>query len=537
MSNPVKVNSGALPIQNPLRFHGGILLGFSGALCVLALLCILLVLLSKPLRADTVVAWLAVSAGLYHAGQLLFDGLRARLVLILPAPVPADLAGGRAVVEQVLFHKALPFSNREPGPFELLVQSLLHGSRDLPPPARHLIESLLHRAWPLPLAVALLIVVAMHALGPLVLPLVLLVMVLVALGAQLGAIIRLPSWQPRLEVSEAKVGPIDDVGSPEAMHHANEAATRDVEAAGFPNRLIQDRYDVGPESAGSVRGFDANLVFETQPLPVGAGERTVQSGRFLTVAAIPLTLLGWGMMFVLPVFGTFSAEALALITGVSGVLLGEHLLRLAQRLQLSFQFASDVYWIRLHGTYSESTIGLHHGGGKFGTQKQAVQSQIFLELRATRLLSECSCFSANGQLAVAPGRRAGTVAVLSGPRYPIAALARDELFLARLRSLLQRITSFSDQSRRLATPLLTGDLQQLVALDVQVAQAQNKPILLPVAVPAPKLPAAPPPSPPGGILAAPTLPTGPRPAGCPQCGASAPGPPGNRYCINCDLAF
>lgn len=577
MSAPYKVSTNTLQIQNPLAALAAILLGLSGTLTLLGLIALLISFKYKENLPGQIVSWVALGAASIYATFLFFDGLRARLGLNVPVPVPGPLGQSDRTLATILHHKAIPQPIKEPGNLHLLVQTIFPHCRALTPARHALVDALIHRFWPLLPAIGLIVLDAVME-WPIGWPIVILLLMVFAFVAHLAAVALLPADEQYATTAEAKIGPLTDAGHPDPLYHHNQSVLRHAEDSGFPNRILRDDYDASRNQG--LRNFEAHIVFETQPMSLEADHRADTSARVLQGGAVLVGLFGWGLLFFLFTINDPAYLVLAALTGLTGVVLCEVLLRRAQRLLCCFRFRSDVFWIKLHGTFAESTVAMHpSGASSFSTSKQVAQSEIYLELRGARLITECSCVPVMGQAGI-KGWRASATAVLRAARYPLRAIGHDEEFLARLRTLLQRMCSYSDQGRRLAVPDLTQrDLQDLIAVNISMGRSQAPPVLPvpvvtaglpqahvpslpappPVALPAPQQapqrhvaarPAPPPPpAPPPQRPPAPPpqrQPPQPRPPApaaapavghCPSCGFQATGIPGRRHCVVCGVNF
>lgn len=513
-ANAMPVSSRQLHLDNPLRSWGGtvLLLGLI-VLAEAVVVAIWLVPGLEPSETRSVGVALAVAAGLAGLG-LMVVGIRACVLFVVPADAPAPIGRALDVLPELLDRHSITETYREPG----FLQAILNGVRPrftyLTRPQLLLLDGLVHRLWQLPLP-ALLLLLPQEPNTPWLVVAWLGIMTL-ALGFHLTAVLFSGADVPHCDVAE-RTGRTVVAGNPVDLFHHLLTVVGDLREGKFPNRTWKNRPpDVGARAVNN--HCDAELLLETQPMPVATGGRL--AARVLDVGGFVLGVVGWAILLLSSALPGRQESAVAAMGGLSAVLLSWRFLTHAHRLHGTFRFRSDLFCVRLRGSYGVAEVGLGNGdGGRFFSRSTRIQSDLHWTVQATRLLTECSPPEwLAGWRRRRRARRLGEVYVannsldrtaLGAPRYLVEAREDELEFLDRLERLLKSLHDYRDSGGRLVGLDLSDEgVRQLVEANLRLTQLHHQTTL-------------PPPSPSPPTLTAPTALTL-APAETPTTGQTVP---------------
>ncbi len=571
-SPALPVTAHQLGLTSPKRAHGAALLALGLFLSVVLLVRVpdlvaeaqaggltsfdrLAVLLSRMLPA---------AAALVAALALLYRGAVAALAFFVPAGAPAHIRGQNQVITQLLVHRVIEDTYLRPtGLIQLVLSRLFPRIVYLTPPFRPLVAGFLIPALLFPMAVAVWVVTG-------VFPGWLLLCGFLTLAALTTAILVSRTGLPGIHIYQQRLQ-LTEAGNPADLFNHVRVCLDGLREGAFPNRVLQEE----PPQVGilaSINHFEAAARIETQPLPVTTARGIPLNALLLDVAAVVLGVFGWSLLlFTSAQPAPFPsreflelnrAYLFAVVAGLVTLESSRRLLRMAYCLYNTFRFRSDVIWLKFVGTYTASKIGLGDGrGGQFFSHRDRIQSDVLVELFATRVISECTVRQASAEPEPVHSATVGEAA-LASPRYIVEAVLDPHLG-HRLAYLIDHLRSFRDSSNtladvRIAAPsvgeILGANLQltaQTEAARVSGAQRALGPPaptqgsgVLPApaqaAGPLPPQPAAQPQLVPVTVVPAPHAPPAVRIIACPRCGQHYRALSGQRarfQCSNCRQVF
>jgi hypothetical protein len=489
MSNSkIALTSNELGIENPQRAYGAARLVEALGIGLMLLLSLLWLAAADDSKWLAALFWLTAP---FSVVKQLIQALKALLSFFVPAGAPAGIRHGGHALRDLLLHRTIADTYDRPGILQALLHQFSGRFTFLLPPQRQLTRSLGRRLWQ-PIVLVPLLVLAAMGLVSWVLPLLIALVLFFDLVAGLLAVSVAVAQAPRTDVHESS-SQLHDAGNPIDLYHDALAGIGHLREGQFQNRLyVQEPPEVGVR-AGSNR-FEAQILVETQPIPLVNPSGVPWDAWIMDAAGVLLGWAGWGLWACLPAFTTPADVAVAICSGFLFIALGRRCLASAYRLHNTFRFRSDLFWLHFTGSYVTSEVGIGDGrGGKFFSKKTRIQSDVHLEVRATRLVSLCTVPSSaeahelrrltreNG-LEFAEQTYAAEAA-LDTPRYIVEAHLADVSFQRRLHTLLQQMKSYRDHAGHLAGIELAGQaVQQIVAANVQVDQI-NRQAALPGAAP------------------------------------------------------
>lgn len=278
---------------------------------------------------------------------------------------------------------------------------------------------------------------------------------LVCLAAQAVAVALAIPNVPDVRVQESSAHQ-DQSGNPVNFFNHTLEQFQALRRGDFPNReLLKQEPQMPRLNQGQTDSFDAHLMVETQPLPLPGAYR----GAALVLGAAGAALVCCGLaalMFLpelLPGSGPLVGQVVPLaIGGLVALLAGMALRAESWRLYNTFAFHSDAFWVQMKGTYTASQVGLGDGrGGQLFTKRVAVQSDTYLRIWGTRIITACS--------------------PLEGTRILVDSLLTDE-FSQRLETLKRAALNFVDTGGNLAgiNPQ-SGGVNQIVEHNIRLQAA------------------------------------------------------------------
>jgi hypothetical protein len=479
-ANAMPVSSRQLQIDNPLRPWGGTLVLLGLVLLVEVTAATLWhtpdLEPSQARPAGMVLVVVAVVAGL----ALIFVGIRAIVLFVVPADAPAPIGGALEVLPTLLGPHTIADTYQHPS----LLQALLHGLwprfTHLTRPSRLLLDGLAFRLWLAPLP-ALLFLLPLQPQTPWLIAAWLGVLGF-ALVIHLAAVLLSGVEVPRCDVAD-RSGRSTTAGNPVDLFHHLVTVVGELREGRFPSRTWKEQ----PPSVGARavnNQFDAELLIETQPLPLTG--RGGAAALLLDVGGLLLGAVGCGMLLWLTALPDRQEAVVAVGGGLTALVLAWRFLTHAHRLHGSFRFRSDLFWVQFRGSYGVSEVGLGNGdGGRFFSRTTRIQSDLHWTVHATRVVSESSppeWWSRYRRRRRA--RQRGEVFVegtpldrtaLGSPRVVVEACDNDPDFLDRLDRLLKELREYRDPGGRLVGLDLTDDgVRQLVEANLRLTQLHHQ---------------------------------------------------------------
>jgi hypothetical protein len=580
------VTANDLGLKNPQRAHGLALLGL--ALIVGVFLAVRIPWLVGEIRSESLSLserWALLTTGVPTAAfalivtlGLLYRGAIATLAFFVQAGAPASLRDPARAVPTLLIGRTIDGTYVRPTTLvQLLLARLFPRFVYLTPPHHPLM-----RGFVLPVVLLLAALVFWLVTGWF--PGWLLLAVLLALGAATAAMLLSAGNLPRVDVYEGRLR-LTEAGNPADLFIQVQTRLATLREGTFPNRvLMQEPPKVGV--LAQTNQFEADILMETQPLPITGKQRLPVNALVLDLAGVVLGVLGWALVLFRSATPLASAAAdapkvrpgklegevvalrdandggddvgfwprnaaylLGLISGLLTLELSRRFFRMAYCLYNTFRFRSDLLWVRFSGTYMASKIGVGDGrGGQFFSHKDRVQSDVTVTMYGTRLISECTPPQAGQALEHVSPVLWPSETALSSPRYIVEAL-RDVQLQQRLALLLDALRTFRDSSDVLAgVRLSAASVEQIVGANLQLTseaegaraagagrgvQGLPPPPPLPVALPPPPVPISsqPPPFTTARPVSAGQPPV--RPVACPHCGQRYQVPADQAVSVRC----
>ena len=481
--------SQSLGLKNPLLTLGWMRLVAAGGLLVLIGVSVAVAMSSgfAGVVQGLVVFRCCLAFG--FAVHLAISGLRAVLAYVPQGDVPGPLKDG-ATAGRELLEKRLIVGTYDPPQslMGLLIYRLSPRFTLLTPPHRRAAQGIESRlVW---------LVVSWGAAGVVGWPaLWLSVIVLSELASRWLAISQANSEKPSTSGVREVREHLGDKGDPVGLFHDLRHVFERFRWDEYPNRCLSE---TPPHVAEQIRDarLTAETYLETQPRPI---DNAGQDGLILGVAAVWLTLLSWGLLLLTPLAANFGAGALAAIgSGFIGVAAAVRTFRIAYGCYAAMRFESDLYLLRMRGTYNTTRVGSQ-------LQRTSFQSDIYLDVYSARLVSE---LAPEGKDLLLDWR---VDSLLHSPRL-IVTVQEQETHAVRVAELLQSARDYQDQASSarptdLASAEYAQHLARLQAESYLAAQAmthgQIQAQVNPVALPNPISPIAlPNPNPPRGTAGA-----------------------------------
>ena len=448
------VSSSSLGLKSPLRPLGMARLAAAG--CVLVLVAVSSVIdLAQPVERSVVFA--RCGMGLLFALTLAASGLRTLLAFVPQGDVPGSLRQGAAGARTLLEKKSITGTYDQPTSLMgLLIYRLVPRFAFLTPPHRQTIQGI---------GIRLLLLIASVVAAGFVSGAALWLTLIVAteLGARWAAVIVAHPEQPATTGVRELRDHLGDKGDPVGLFHHLRHCCEKFRVGDFPNRQLAES---PPHVAEQVRDarIEGEYFLETQPLPMSASG---WDGIVLATAAVILAVLGSGLLLLTPLVGTITlAGVAAMASGVIGVLASATCFRLAYVCLCSLRFQSDLFLIRMRGTYNTTRVGSQF-------QRTSFQSDVYLDVYSARIVSELAPSSGSGwQIAD----------VLKSSRL-IVTVQDDELPASRMSELVHSAWTYQDQASSarptdLSSPEYSQHLMRLHAESMIAAQAGTQGQLL-----------------------------------------------------------
>lgn len=462
--SPVSANS--LGLRNPHHYFGCTDTVIGGVVAVLTLVRFVGSLVA-PIEFWE---WPFLIMLLGYAARRIYVGLRLIVHGFVDALGPGPISRADHTIAELLEHKRIWTYGRPQGLVAELLHQLTPGLNYLTPPFQALRDGSVHQ---ITIAVlAFLALLATPYLGWATVPLLLVATVALAIRmtAIRLAVGYLSGDQPAVEVYDGKEH-LTEAGNPIDFFNSLCVATESLQERGYRNRVLFQK----PPAVGSnatTNRCEADLVLETQPVPLTDQRSTSRTVLLLDIGGAALECLGVAILLaMLPGYTTFSTAFLLFMAALVAWDAGTRFRLLAQGLLCTFRFRSDLFWLRIEGSYVVNEVAV--GGGLNGfvsTKGQAFRSDLFVKVYGTRIISECGP-PLRGFFARLWGNPSAAEAVLQyAPRYVLSAHL-DPDYQDRLRWLLGQLRTYRDQSENLRAPNLDSQrMSQLVSQNLSVAQ-------------------------------------------------------------------
>jgi len=435
------------------------------------------------------VSFLGLVVGAVTALSCFLRGLKAMLTLFIPVKVPQDLylgtpqqpnrstVGAKTVYQDLFKHRTISTYTALPGFVARVAQLVSSRLRYATPPMHRPIRAFLGvKAIVLTLLLCLPAVLALPPLRPILedltgdpeiakhitatsIPWLLLAVVFGGRVIRLLVLLAMMPAAPRVEVHEQRIH-MENTGNPvNFFNHASEAV-EDERVADFPNRMYKvARPDIGTAKPGETKQFRGFMLFETQPWPMKTG------GALACVIAgmggAVMGAVGLAALVLMPVNPLVQASvydiALWMLGGLVACVVASRLMGEARSLQLVYRFRSALLLMDFNGTYTSSEIGLGDGrGGQLHARRSSMQSDTYLTLFATSLVTECY----------------GPKALQQQLRYIVSAEVNDEL-----KQLTGKLTgqfqTYADSGASLPGVRIDPAAQQMIQANAMITEAAS----------------------------------------------------------------
>jgi len=251
---------------------------------------------------------------------------------------------------------------------------------------------------------------------------------------------------------------MENTGNPvNFFNHASEAV-EDERVADFPNRMYKvARPDIGTAKPGETKQFRGFMLYETQPWPMKTG------GALACVIAgmggAMMGAVGLVALVLMPVNPLVQASvydiALWMLGGLVACVVASRLMAEARSLQLVYRFRSALLLMDFNGTYTSSEIGLGDGrGGQLHARRSSMQSDTYLTLYASSLITECY----------------GPKALQQQLRYIVSAEVNDDL-KQLTGTLTQQFQTYADSGASLPGVRIDPAAQQMIQANAMIEEA------------------------------------------------------------------
>jgi hypothetical protein len=552
--NGMPVSANTLGLENPQKPLGYSQLALSGGVLLLAIVRAVFLLRTPVSSGDFeipyVVGWGAVIgaaiAGLGH----LAVGIRALLTFVVQAGAPAELNRARATVSQLLSDRTIVDTYERPrSVFQLLLFRLAPRFIYLTPGFRRLVPGLGGGIF-----VLLLVLLASPLLFAVAGPATtwLLVVLTIASASRLAALSCATPSIPDASFVAEQHHHLTKAGDPHGLFQQAYHAIEKFREGTFRNRTLRKELPrFGTNSQDNQ--VEGELLIETQPMPLRSPESSPRSALLLEASAVALGMLAWGLLLFSSMVTDLSTRAsiMTYLAGGLGLLACWRHFELASGIRNTFLFRSDLYWLRIEGSYTVTKLGPTGGGGTITSERESFMSDLRVVLYGSRIVSECTVpYGSLPKPQDASGLE-GEIALCS-PRLIVTTCSGED-FRSRLYAVLRTLEDYRDTGGQLRAPDFDENLAQVLNLNAQIhqmqanAQAQalaahglaprviGPPQTSPTALPGPPSPGK---SPGAAASSKPPLP-GPVSGNdnCPSCGRKSPGRPGERFCMICDRTF
>ncbi|MFI4860683.1 MAG: hypothetical protein ACIAXF_08390 [Phycisphaerales bacterium JB063] len=507
MAENYQLSGNRLKIENRARLYG--LLRFvyaalAGGVCVLAVITLPLAAANAQAVFDAfenntagaaevvwvaayVVSLLGLLVGAVTAMSCFLRGLKAMLSLFIPVKVPQDLYLGapaqpsrstvnaNTVFQDLFKHRTISTYTALPGFVARVAQLVSSRLRYATPPMHRPIRAFLGtKAIILTLLLCVPAVLSLPPLRPTFeqmvgdpelakhvtatsVPWLLLAVVLGGRAIRLLVLLAMMPASPRVEVHEQRVH-MENTGNPvNFFNHATEAV-EDERVGDFPNRMYNvARPDIGTARPGETKQFRGFMLFETQPWPKKTGGALAcviagMGGAFMGAVGLAALVL----MPVNPLVQSSVYDiALWMLGGLVACVVASRLMGEARSLQLVYRFRSAFILMDFNGTYTSSEIGLGDGrGGQLHARRSAMQSDTYLTLYASSLVTECY----------------GPKALQQQLRYIVSAEVNDDL-RQLVGTLVKRFQTYADSGAALPGVRIDPSAQQMIQANAMIEEA------------------------------------------------------------------
>jgi hypothetical protein len=469
-------------------------------------------------------AGIAAVVALIFAFRYIFHGMFLGLTWHVPSGAPGPLADFPRTLGQLFTHRTIDTYPLPVG-WHALLANMVPSLRYLTPAQRELVGTFGRRVAGAVAAVLIVaaLVWALAALGALP-PTGVWGTWVAAIGAVAGfaliahaaAAFAATRRVPHVDVAEEPALRMDNTGNPLDVYNDLTAGLLEIREGTFPNRVpVNVPPAVTRTRKGETDSFAGEVWVETQPMPVARGY-PAEAGILMTAGAA-LRAAGFAVLLWPASWGGGSGAGtewqwvlgglvVALLVGWWSFRAGGRLLKWGLTLHGLFRFASDVFHVRIYGTYTASETGLGdgRGGTMYGSRVQ-IQSNMHARVIGSRVITE-----SRGILE---------------PRYLLDSI-RTEAFDARLAHLVETIGRLQDRGAKLAMPELSPALGRVVEANLRITGAAAAAAAAGRQLPPGDFATRPPPLLPGGTLGAQT------PPHASGADAAAPGP-GKKQCPDC----
>ncbi len=319
------------------------------------------------------------------------------------------------------------------------------------------LEAFVGPGWPLPYLLALVSVFA----------------VTIKVLATLASI---PLHVPGVRFVEEQLE-VETSGNPANLFNHLRKVSNELRVQDMPNRLLRSR-EPSMQTMGQhqTQGFSAELMFETQPIPVRGG--IALNAIVMDLGGGALRCAGYALLLQ-PAWvlgGQQLTPGVALVTVFSAfvaLMLGSGFLRTGYSLHNWFRFESDVFWVKLDGTCTASKIGIGDGhGGQLHAERVAMQLTAYAHIFGARITTECD------EVTVRENAPQGEVMEpnipLVQPRILVDSRV-DDTFRRRLEKLMEGIKESPATEDKLPGPAMDdANLQNIVRSNAQIAALQTQ---------------------------------------------------------------
>jgi hypothetical protein len=433
------------------------------------------------------VSFLGLIVGAITVLSCFLRGLKAMLTLFIPVKVPQDLylgtpqqpsrstVGAKTVYQDLFKHRTISTYTALPGFVARVAQLVSSRLRYATPPMHRPIRAFLGvKAIVLTLLLCLPAILALPVLEDLFadmlgdpglakhltatsVPWLLLGVVLGGRVIRFLVLLAMMPAAPRVEVQEQRVH-MENTGNPvNFFNHANEAV-EDERVADFPNRMYKAvRPDIGTARPGETKQFRGFMLYETQPWPMKTGGALAciiagMGGAFMGA-------VGLAALVLMPVNPLVKASVYDIGMWMLGALVAcvvaSRLMAEARSLQLVYRFRSAFLLMDFNGTYTSSEIGLGDGrGGQLHARRSSMQSDTYLTLYASSLVTECY----------------GPKALQQQLRYIVSAEVNDDL-KQLTGTLVKRFQTYADSGASLPGVRIDPQAQQLIQANAMIEEA------------------------------------------------------------------
>ncbi|XAM00736.1 hypothetical protein OT109_04955 [Phycisphaeraceae bacterium D3-23] len=507
MAENYQLSANRLKIENRARLYG--LLRFvyaalAGGVCAIAVVTLPLAAINAQEVFDAfdnntagaaevvwiaayVVSFIGLFVGAITVLSCFLRGLKAMLTLFIPVKVPQDLylgapsqpqrstVGAKTVFQDLFKHRTISTYTALPGFVARVAQLVSSRLRYATPPMHRPIRAFLGvKAIIITLLLCLPAVLSLPPLRPAFeqmvgdpeiakhitatsVPWLLLGVVLGGRVIRFFVLLAMMPAAPRVEVQEQRVH-MENTGNPvNFFNHATEAV-EDERVADFPNRMYKvARPDIGTARPGETKQFRGFMLFETQPWPkkTGGAMACIIAG----MGGALMGAVGLAALVLMPVNPLVQSSvydiALWMLGGLVACVVASRLMGEARALQLVYRFRSAFILMDFNGTYTSSEIGLGDGrGGQLHARRSAMQSDTYLTLYASSLVTECY----------------GPKALQQQLRYIVSAEVNDDL-KELVASLTKQFQTYADSGASLPGVRIDPSAQQMIQANAMIEEA------------------------------------------------------------------